>query len=155
MKHMIFTNNPILVEYLKGQPDEAFDVNDFEIKWVGAPAMDVLTAVRAAIHQGAALVSSPLAGVRMNPPRRTDSRTGHRILPPSKPVAFNPYLSVAVSAQQESVDFQSVKRIDEALSVYRKNARLRFIAHNDDAVNQFQMADMNMLLSFLSSLALK
>ena len=91
-------------------------------------------AARAAIRQGASLISDPLAGVRSPGPK-------------SPPKAFNPYVSIVVSQPLEAVDFQSVKRIDEALAVYRKNAKLRFYPHSDDAILAFQELDMNMLVA--------
>ena len=153
--YMIFTNNPAVVEQLKAQPDGRYD-----IKWIGSPAMDVLVAARAAVHQGGTLVSNPLTGVRMNnnpfQPQnlraRNEKQTIGNISKSDKPIAFNPYVSVLVASPQGAVDFQSVKRIDEALAVYRKNARMRFIAHSDDMVKRYQGMDVEHLLSVLTAL---
>ena len=108
--------------------------DDCEVKWQSSPAMEVLVAARAAIRQGASLVSDPLSGVRSQGPNST-------------PKAFNPYVSIVVTQPLESVDFQSVKRIDEALAVYRKNAKLRFYPHSDDAILTFQELDMKLLIA--------
>ena len=151
MGYTIFSNNPLLAEYAKNHGQ------DYEIILLTTPAMEVLVAAKTALRQGAVLVSDPLVGVRMRP-----TRPGPRIkdtggfvdkpLETGRPVAFNPYVSVVATSTKYAVDFQSVKRIEEALSLYRKNARMRIIAHNDDAIASFQMADMEMLVSVLEAL---
>ena len=131
--YTIFTNNPI--------PQSHFaERMDCEVKWQSSPAMEVLVTARAAIRQGASLVSDPLAGVRS-------------LSPNSPPKAFNPYVSIIVTKPQEAVDFQSVKRIDEALAVYRKNAKLRFYPHSDEAIQTFQELDMTLLVAAMPASA--
>jgi len=125
---IIFTNNPTAREYLSAQPG----TEDFDVNWFGSPAMEVLVAARAAIRQGAGLVSNPMAGASKKP--------------------VNPYISVVTTLQQDAVDFTSVKRINEAISVYKNNGKLRFFAHHDDTVKRFQDMDMEMLAALLSAL---
>ena len=136
---IIFTNNPIAVTHFKQTGA------DYDVRWMATPAMEVLAAARTAIHQGSVLCSNPMSGVQTRVSRLADKKA-------DQPIAINPYISLAVTPPQDAVDFGSVKRINEALSIYRKNARLRFFAHNDDAVMMFQMADMDVLLSVLAAL---
>ena len=156
MTYTIFTNNPVLAEFIKQQPE----MESHEVKLMSTPAMDVLLAVKSAIRQGAATVSNPMAGVRMTPPRLVKPQSREKPAGPigiekpatGKPVAVNPYVSIAVTTKQEAVDFKSIKAVDEAIELYRKNARLRFIGHSDEAIKSFQIADMEMLASVLSAL---
>ena len=134
MHYTVYTNNSALRAHLREFPSQ-----NCKLIWLEAPAVEVLTTVKALIHQGAALGSDPLSGVQVVS---------------SNKVASNPYISVLVTStsKAETVDFNSVKSIDEALTVYRKNAKLRFFPHNDEAVRKFQITDMEMLLYSLSSL---
>ena len=125
MSCVIYTNNPQALQHFEKR-------SDCQVKWQGSSAMEVLETAKAAIKKGAALISDPLVGVRIPTPG-------------AKPQAFNPYVSIVVTPPGESLDFQSVRRIDEALAVYRKNAKLRFYPHSDDAINMFQAIDMDML----------
>jgi len=145
MSYTIITNNPLVQRFLAGDSDAINPNIKVEVKFQGSPAMDILTATRVAIRQGASLTSDPQVGVRTALTR--PSAVGG----PAKPIAFNPYVSVIV-AEQGTVDFGSLKKIDEALELYRKNARLRFLAHSDEAVAQFQTADMDMLVAVLAAL---
>ncbi|MCL2527696.1 MAG: hypothetical protein FWE42_04675 [Defluviitaleaceae bacterium] len=150
MGYTIFSNNPLLAEYAKNHGQ------DYEIKLLTTPAMEVLVVVKAALRQGAVLVSNPLAGVRMRPirpgPRSKGGGFVDKPLETGRPVAFNPYVSVVTTSTKNAVDFQSVRRIEEALALYRNNARMRIIAHNDESIASFQMADMEMLVSVLEAL---
>ncbi|MCL2361339.1 MAG: hypothetical protein FWC73_05960 [Defluviitaleaceae bacterium] len=147
MSYRIFTNNPLLDEHLK-------KLDDFkhEIVWMRHPASDVLVAVRTAVRKGAALASNLMSGVRS-----TQNKQLKRSTPPGfglvqKPVAHNPYISVLVTPAKDAMDFQSIKQIEEALTIYRKNAGLRFMAHRDESVLQFQQADMDCLLEALAGI---
>jgi len=133
MSHRIFTNNPLLAEHIKQQPE----LQCHKLEWMSTPAIEVLTAAKAAVREGAMLVSNPLSGVR----------TSHKQA--AKPVAFNPYISVLATTSRGALDFNSVKGIDEALAVYRKNAGLRFSGRSDESVMSFQMADMELMLGVL------
>ena len=148
--YTLFTNNSIVAEFFenKGLP--------IETKWIAAPAIEVLSAAKSAARQGAVVLSNPLAGVRSaQPPLFSQSN-----LPPTpgrgstqKISSINPYLTVLASPKMETVDFNSVQRLDEALGLYKKNARLRFLAHNDDAIKAFQTSDLEMIVATLTHLA--
>jgi hypothetical protein len=150
--YTIFTNNSIVAEFFE---EKNFPV---EIKWVAAPAMDVLAAAKSAAHLGAVILSNPMAGVRTTQPLFGPSSfekppsVGGRSLTPPKIRSINPYLSVLAAPPQGMVDFVSVKNIDEALTLYKKNARLRFVAHNDDTIKAFQAVDLEVLISTMAAL---
>jgi len=144
MSYKIFTNNPLLEEHLRNLPDMKH-----EIKWMHNPASDVLVAVRASVRAGAALASNPMSGVRSTQGR--EQKRKNLTLAP-KQVAHNPYISILVTTPKDSMDFQSIKQIEEALAVYKKNASLRFMAHRDESVVQFQQQDMNCLLEALAGI---
>jgi len=149
-KHTIFTNNSIAAELFTGREDF------FEVKWIAAPAMDVLAAVKAAARAGGVVLSNPLSGVRTSQQlfgtnAFEKSVPGGRSAQP-KVRSINPYLSVLLGPSLHgTVDFVSVKNVDEALTVYKKNARLRFAAHNDDAIKAFQAVDLEVLLATLAT----
>jgi len=147
--YTIHTNNNMVADFFKQRKELACTV-----KWVGAPAMEVLNTARTAIKQGAVLVSNPKIGVNL-PTKQATPKNGRPALFPTKaaPPVFNPYLSVitAPPGEGEAIDFQSMKSIDEALAVYKKNAKLRFIAHNDDAIAHFQMVDVHGMMQALTT----
>jgi len=147
MSYRIFTNNPLLEEHLKKLPEM-----EHEIVWMHNPASDVLIAVRAAVRAGAALASNPMSGVRNTQGRQLKRNSPSVLSIASKPVAHNPYVSVLVTPPKDSMDFNSIKQIEEALAVYKKNAGLRFMAHRDESVVQFQQQDMACLLEALSGI---
>jgi len=164
MSYSIFTNNPTLASYMQSQPRMA----DYEVKLLGSPAMEVLVTVKTAVRQGGTLISDPLIGVRMRP-TRPGSHSGFRpnlafmdrsvdgsadksLSLTGTPVAFNPYVSVVVEFKSEALDFQSVKRIEEALALYRNNAKMRITGHSDNLIGEFQALDMWMIVSILDAL---
>jgi hypothetical protein len=121
----IFTNNPMVYErFQKAIPDDVI--------WVNAGAQDVLAKVRSAVNKGAVLLSHPFSGGL-------------------KP-GLSPYKSILVSKSLPQADFQSAKRIDEALSVYKKNAKLKYMSYNDKVLNDFQMIDLDSIAAALSEL---
>ncbi|MCL2841116.1 MAG: hypothetical protein FWE05_10140 [Defluviitaleaceae bacterium] len=148
--YIVYTNNSIVAEFLnhKGLP--------IEVKWVASSATEVLSAAKSAIRQGAIVISNPLAGVR-----NAESPVFSSPLTPPPPnrnipqsvSSINPYLSILVSPQLDTVDFSSVKRIDDAMTIYKKNARLRFLAHNDDVIKAFQTSDLEIIVATLAHLA--
>jgi hypothetical protein len=142
-KYTIYTNNNVVAEFF-GPKKEL----NCTIKWVAAPAIDVLTAARVLIRQGAVLMSNPLVGISSPPTSPTRVRS---LISPSKQVIVNPYLSVLTSEPFDTVNFHSIKGIDSALTAYKKNAKLRFIAHNDDAVKHFQLIDLRSIVQTLSA----
>jgi len=167
MIYQIYTNNPLVDEHIKKQSS----TDKYEIKWMTAPANDVLVCVRTAIRNGAILVSNPMSGVRTvpnyQPKRSIQTMKKNNIELPKKDakrpnqessdlsstlIAHNPYMSVLVSSPKDAMDFKSIKQIEEALVVYRKNASLRFMAHRDESVIQFQKQDLDCLLEALVGL---
>ncbi|MCL1877873.1 MAG: hypothetical protein FWF80_03375 [Defluviitaleaceae bacterium] len=147
---IVFTNNSVVADFFenKGLP--------LEIKWVSAPAIKVLEAAKSAAHLGSIIISNPMSGVRttqplfgpssFEKPPSAGNRTSTNIR------SINPYLSVLTMPGGDTVDFVSVKNIDEALQLYKKNARLRFAAHTDDTIKAFQATDLEMLLATLTTI---
>jgi hypothetical protein len=147
----IFTNNSYVAEYFSEKE------LPFEVKWVAAPAMEVLAAAKSAAHLGAVVLSNPMSGVRTSQPLFGPSGFDKPMSPgrssaPPKIRSINPYLSVLAAPSRGMVDFVSVKNIDEALNLYKKNARLRFVAHNDDTIKAFQATDLEVLLATITAL---
>lgn len=148
----MFTNNHIVADFFDERQD-----GPIEVKWVAAPAIEVLAAAKTAASQGAFILSNPMQGVRTTQPLFGPSSferppaSGASKNPPTIR-SINPYLSVLAAPACGMVDFISVKNIDEALTLYKKNARLRFIAHGDDTIKAFQAADMEMLLATMTAL---
>jgi len=151
-KYTLFTNNTLAAEFFANK-----DL-PLEVRWVAAPAIDVLSAAKSAARQGGIVLSNPLSGVRSTQPLFPGIPT----LPGRPPTprssgpnvsSINPYLSVLVSPHLETVDFGSVQRLDEAMSLYKKNARLRFQAHNDEAIKNYQKMDMEIVVATLTHLA--
>jgi len=139
---IIFTNNPAVVNYF-----EKKGINH-DVRWVAAPIMEVLSTARAAILQGAVLLSEPLSGVQTA--RSLFSRPRNSRVTQLKPHTVNPLLTVATTKKQDTVDFASVKKIDAAVAEFKKNARLRFKSHNEDEMKDFQVADLEELSIVLS-----
>jgi len=146
--YIIFTNNSFVAEFF----DEKRDMPG-EIKWLNAPAMDVLSAAKSAAHGGTIILSNPMSGVRTGMMTFDISPAfGGRPAAPPKIRSINPYLSILAEPSRGTVDFASVRNLDEALTIYKKNARLRFISHNEDTVKQFQAADLESLLATMAAL---
>jgi hypothetical protein len=143
----VFTNNNVTADFFKLKKEL-----ECTVKWINAPAMDVLVAARVAIRKGAILASNPMIGVSVPAVQapgkpRFPSQTNK-----VNPTIFNPYLTVLTTEPGDTVDFQSLKRLDEALSLYKKNAKLRFVAHSDDSIQHFQAIDLRCMLQTLSLL---
>jgi hypothetical protein len=147
----VFTNNSVVAEFIEHKGLV------IDVKWIAAPAMDVLAAAKTAAQLGAVVLSNPMSGVRTaqslfgsssfeKPPS-----VGARSLTPPKIRSINPYLSVLAAPSRGTVDFVSVKNVDEALTLYKKNARLRFIAHNDDTIKAFQAVDLESFIHTMAS----
>jgi len=144
----LFTNNSIVAEFFTNKE------MPIEVKWIAAPTMEVLIAAKNAAKQGAVILSNPLQGVRTSQPIFSPSA---KPPPPGRQASnissINPYLTVLTSPPGDTVDFGSVKRIDEALSLYKKNARLRFLSHNDEAIKTFQAVDLEITLATIAHFA--
>ena len=148
-RYMVFTNNSVVVDFISQKK------LDIQSKWVAASAMDVLIAAKAVLPQGAVLVSDPLVGVRNYHPLFAPSsvQSSLRSPAPTRVNTVNPYLTVMMKISPEgTLDFITAKRLDEAIGIYKKNARLRFLSHSDDAIKEFQAVDLEMLLMVLTTL---
>ncbi|MDR0272132.1 MAG: hypothetical protein LBI27_02290 [Clostridiales bacterium] len=149
-KYTVYTNNSIVAEF--------FEQKNFaiEVKWISAPAIEVLSAAKTAAHLGAVILSNPMSGVKTSTPlfgpsgfERTPALSGGGR---PKIRSINPYLSVLAGESRDTVDFDSVRNIDEALTLYKQNARLRFIAHSDDTIKAYQATDLEVLISTITAL---
>lgn len=145
----VFTNNAVAIEFFEHKEIVV------DTKWFASTAIEVLKSVKTAVRNGSVLVGNPLSGVRnaaslfssgTKPPP-----TGRTAAP--KVSSINPYISLLITKEGSTVDFQSVKKLDEALDIYKKNARLRFVTHNDEAVKNFQILDLEGILLTLSGLS--
>jgi hypothetical protein len=148
---VIYTNNYAVAEYFEQKKLPT------EIKWFNTPAMEVLAAAKTAAHLGSVVLSSPMSGVRSSIPmfgQRIDLQPPFTFKDskPQKVRALNPCLSVLIGSPQSTVDFDSVRNVDEALVIYKKNARLRFASHSDDLIKRFQMEDLENILNTIAAL---
>ncbi|MCL2605414.1 MAG: hypothetical protein FWD90_13145 [Defluviitaleaceae bacterium] len=143
----VFTNNNVAADFFKVKKEL-----DCTVKWVSAPAMDVLTAARVAVRKGSVLVSNPMIGVNVPAVQAPGKPRFPSQANKVNPTIINPYLTLLTTEPLDTVDFQSLKRLDEALSMYKNNAKLRFIAHSDDSIQHFQAIDLKYMLQTLSML---
>ena len=118
--YLFITNNPVVAERYK------------TARLLNAPVTQVLSAVKEAVHKGAALLSPLEAAV---------TRYG-----------LNPYKSVILSDSQVQLDFNSLKRIEEAIALYKKNGAIRYRAYNEALLADFQSSDMQLFESILATL---
>jgi len=139
----IFTNNPVVIDVLK-----KYGVT-FDISWINASALEVISTAQSAVRKGALLLSNPLIGVR----KQSANLPFIKTKPTNQASSINPYLTVITSEIRETIDLVSVKRLNEALEFFKKNARLRFVGHNEDAIKIFQKNDLEAVLAFLNQLA--
>ena len=146
---VIYTNNYAVAEYFEQKQLPT------EIKWFNTPAIDVLAAAKTAAHLGSVVLSSPMSGVRSTIPMfgaRIDLQTPFKDSKSQKVRALNPCISILIGPAQSTVDFESVRSVDEALAIYKKNARLRFASHNDDMIKKFQFEDLENMLNTIAAL---
>jgi len=129
----IFSNNNLVSDFLKANPLPV------EIKHLICPAFDVLIKVRAKVKSGGVLVSNPMAGIYVQ--KET-----------LNPMAINPYLSLIVSVTEKTIDFNSMRMLDQAIAVYKKHANLQFISHSDETVDNFKNHDLQDLIAALNTL---
>jgi hypothetical protein len=145
--YTLYTNNNVVADFFKEKKDLPVTV-----KWVSAPAMEVLTAARFAVRKGAVLVSDPMTGVNIPTVQAPGKPRFPSHAKQENPTIFNPYLTLLLTEPGETIDFQSMKQVDEALTLYKKNAKLRFIAHNDESIQHFQLIDLKSLLLVLAAI---
>jgi len=134
MKYIIITNNP----YVESHKFEGPLAQQIEVVFKQAAAMGVLIAARTMVAKGGVLKSDPKGGIHLEAVR--PGAKGKDV----NPFAFNPYISVVVTPQ-DAVDFASVKRLEEAIALFRKYGQTRFFSYTDDTVARFQMADSMLL----------
>jgi len=103
-----------------------------ETTFFNSSATDVLTAARNAVQKGASLITHPLSGGTV----------------PS----MNPYKSLIVSQPSRQLDFASNKLIEEAVSFYKRNARIKYKAYNEKYLDDFQTLDLELINSALASM---
>ena len=135
----VFTNNGMVIEYLE-QKDRGP-----AIKWITATVTEVLEAARAAVGKGSVLLSSP-----------PSSRFSSSFVIPfgNKPdrggvSAENPYLSLLVGPPGQAMDFESARKIEEALKLHKRDGALRFLAYSDEEIFKFQTEDLETFLATL------
>lgn len=147
-KISIITNNKLVPEFFQGVKDR------LDIRFIGAPGMEIIKHARLAVNAGFVLLSNPLSGVRRQSvlfsPRNTPPASRK---PQQKVVQLNPYLSIIISGPQEMIDFRSIKELEEARELYNKNAKLRHQAHADESVKAFMQADLEAIRTTMATLA--
>lgn len=118
--YRILTNNPAVREQY---PETA----DFRPGGV----LDIFTAARDAVHQGAVLISHPLAGS----------------IKPNE----SPYRSVMLSARHGPVNLDSLSVIEDALAVLAKLPD-RQRSYTDRMLRDFQVIDLDLMRSAMQAL---
>ena len=115
---------------------------------MSASAVEVLVAAKTAAREGAVLLSNPLCGMRTARPFVVSDSL------PSVPkiTSINPYLSMLMNFHGDTVDFESIRSISEAIALYKKNARLRLMAHNDNTLQEFQVIDLHMIMDAIPTI---
>ena len=121
---ILYTNNGAVVEFIK-QRNVPIKVHYFT-----SPALEVLESLKIALNQGATLLSNPMAAGKI----------------------INPYLTVISSHPKENIDFKSIRQADEAIKIYKKNIKLRYISHSDEDVHRFQTIDLEYTVKILAQL---
>ena len=136
---IIYTNNGIVVEYFEQM------AHGFDVRWISAPASEVLVAAKGAVAKGRKLLSSPFAGVRLAPrsfpTERTRSganRSGGNV---------NPYLSVLMGEVGPHMDFESARKLDELIKFCKSASVLNLKSHTDEEIQAFQTADLETLVA--------
>jgi len=143
---VVYTNNPATADFLEAKRPE------ITVKWLASTSIDVLAATRTALNKGAVLLSDPMAGTRGTLPLFASVPAAARISSPGNRGMINPFMSLLIVSQPGGMlDFMSVKRLDETIGQYKKNAKSRFIRHNDDAIRNFQISDVENLAAALSA----
>ena len=137
---IIFTNNGIVVEFFEQQP------HSLDVKWISAPASEVLVAAKGAVSKGRKLLSSPVAGVKtkmqLSFPQHGGGKQSKQVVD-----SINPYLSMLLSGTGKYMDFESARSIDEAMQLYKRATKLRFRKHSEDELQDFQAKDLETLLA--------
>lgn len=130
MKFTLITNNRMAAERFTPQTTK----NLAEVVFLeGKDLIGVLEVARDRIHRGHRLLTHPLSGS-------------------VKPYE-TPFKSIAVTADQEVLDFQSLQIIEESLATARKFlADAKVIKYSEKVYDDFRMIDMNLILSGIESI---
>jgi len=91
----------------------------------------IFIACRDAVHQGCVLISHPLSGS----------------IKPNE----SPYKSIVISDKKTGLDHESLQIIESALNVVKK-LRVKNIRYSADALNDFQVIDLDLLDSAIFDL---
>ncbi|MCL2372045.1 MAG: hypothetical protein FWC78_01405 [Defluviitaleaceae bacterium] len=144
----IYSNNPTLEEILeRNRLIQLSDDAMVEIVSITSSSMAVLNATKAAVRQGATLLSNPFAGLRtawlanqiLSPAPITPHTIDEAYI--AKISAISPFISLLTTPPQEMIDFASIKILDQAIAIYKKKSKLRFIPHSDNLIRDFQATD--------------
>lgn len=118
--YRILTNNPAVRE----RYPEVADLRPGAVR-------DIFTAVRDAVHQGAVLISHPLAG--------------------SIKPGENPYRSVMLSTRHGTVELGSLSVIEDALATLAKMPEKQR-PYTDRMLQDFQVIDLDLMHSAMQAL---
>ena len=138
---VIYTNNSAVAAY--------FENLHPQVKWFNTPAVEVLAGAKSAAQLGCIILSSLTTGINASSRfefKPSETKTSQKIR------TLNPFLSILVSCEQKTVDFDSVKNADEVLATYKRNARLRYLSHNDEEIRLFQAIDLQHLTDTITAL---
>lgn len=138
----VITNNSMVADYIEKNKIP------IELKWVATAAIEVLTTAKSAVHTGAVLISNPEYGIKKQSGSifGSTNKVPQNGLVENRVVSISPYLTIILSPSVETLDFNSVKIISNTIALYKKNARQRFLAHNDEAIRAFQTYDLEMVV---------
>ena len=121
-----------------------------EIHWLNGTALEVIASARTAISRGAILLSDPMAAIRPTISLFPGTRSS------SSAPDINPFKSLLAVSDEEVkgflLDFNSMTLITEAMRLYKKNARLRYAALDDNASRNFQLMDFESMLKTIADL---
>jgi len=149
-KVALFTNNPMAEEYFKNNKAKDKLPIAPEIQWLNGTALEVIMTARTAISRGAVLLSDPMAAIRP----ALSLFPGTRSSPSTREI--NPFKSLLAVVDESSkgflLDFHSMALIAEAMKLYKKNARLRYVALDDNTSRNFQLMDFESMLKTIADL---
>jgi hypothetical protein len=147
-KVSVITNNKMVAEFYSHAKDK------LEVRFVGAPGLEILATAKAQANGGFVLLSNPLSGVKRTSPLFSPKTTPvPKTAPKQKIVQLNPYLSLLMMGPGEMIDFRTVREVEEAIQLYKKNARLRHVAHSDESVRAFMQADLEVIREAMAKLS--
>ena len=137
----IYTNNGIVVEYF-----EQIDQKPM-VKWVSATVIEVIGAAKSAVGKGSVLFSS-LMDAKLSPEFSRPAPVGGQPKIAGKAV-MNPYLSLLLGPPGQVMDFESARKLEDALKVYKRKGSQLYLVHSDEDIFKFQTGDLETLLATL------